>query len=117
LPGSTTTIHEHTVEREVVPVATREVSALPMPLPAPQRPPAHIERPLLVPGPRLEVPPVISRRTEPERREPDVVISIGRIEVKAPPAAPTRAVPAKGRDDVERLEHYRQERMRGRRPA
>lgn len=114
MPGSTTFIREHTVEREVVPVATREVNALPMPVSSPPRRPAPVDRPLLVPGPRIKVPPVISRRTEPERREPDVVISIGRIEVKAPSPAPARAAPAKSRDDVERLERYRRERMRGR---
>jgi hypothetical protein len=60
----------------------------------------------------LAIPFVPDRREVPTRSEPDVIISIGRIEVRAASGSPRLVAPAHtGKPaDVERLERYLQDR-------
>lgn len=73
------------------------------------RPEPNLRKPLAIPF-------VPDRRESRVEREPDVIISIGRIEVRAPaseerPSRPSRAAKSA---DVERLEQYVQNRLKGR---
>jgi len=64
----------------------------------------------------LAIPFVPDRREPRYEREPDVIISIGRIEVRAPATEerPNRATRTGKSPDVERLEQYVQKRLQGR---
>jgi hypothetical protein len=64
----------------------------------------------------LAIPFIPDRRAPQVDREPDVIISIGRIDVRAPAGhdRPSRATSTGKAADVERLEQYVQDRLRGR---